>query len=215
VTSLRHEPVLLGLGANVGDAAMTLATAVELLGDLEQLEVVEISSIYETPPWPPPDDPRHVPQGPFLNLVVRATSTWTPEVLLAELLELERLLGRDRDREERWGPRPLDIDLLVHGAESRDTPTLQVPHPRIAERAFVLVPMSEVWPGGSLPDGLRITAMLAALAPFDDIRLFGRLEDVPTRHLVRPDGPQGPRASFVRPAAEDVVLEHRPGGSDG
>jgi 2-amino-4-hydroxy-6-hydroxymethyldihydropteridine diphosphokinase len=214
VTPIRHDPVLLGLGANVGEAARTLAAAVQLLGDLAQLEVIEVSSLYETPPWPPPDDPRHVAQDPFLNLVVRAASTFEPEALLAELLGIERRLGRDRDREERWGPRPIDIDLLVHGAQVRDTPTLAVPHPRIAERAFVLVPMAEVWPGGALPDGRRTTAMLAALAPFDDIRHFGRLEDVPTRHLGQPEGPQAPRASFSRPQAEDVVLEHRRGGPE-
>jgi len=209
--SAAHAPVLLGLGANVGDALTQLAAAVELLGDVDGVDVEEVSSVYATPPWPPPDDPRHVPQDDYLNIVVRARATIGPEELLASTLELERLLGRDREREQRWGPRPIDIDLLVHGDERRDRPELTVPHPRIAERAFVLVPMLEVWPGGVLPDGTRVAAALVALAASghdDDILLVGRLEDVPTEHLLRPDGPSAPAAGFARPGLEDVAREH-------
>jgi 2-amino-4-hydroxy-6-hydroxymethyldihydropteridine diphosphokinase len=203
-----YSPVLLGLGANAGDALETLAAAVESIDDLEGVTVEEVSSVYETPAWPPPDDPRHVPQDDYLNLVVRARSSLTPDVLLPELLEIERLLGRDRRREQRWGPRPIDIDLLVHGDERRDRPELLLPHPRIAERAFVLVPMLEVWPGGQLPGGQRIALLLNALAPIEDIRLFGRLEALPTQHLARPDGPIAPAAGFERPGLESVAREH-------
>jgi len=206
-----HTPVLLGLGANVGDALTQLAAAVELIADIEGVVIEEVSSVYATPPWPPPDDPRHVPQDDYLNLVVRARATIGPEELLAATLELERLLGRDREREERWGPRPIDIDLLVHGDELRGSQELTVPHPRIAERAFVLVPALEVWPGGVLPGGTRIAAALVALAAAgrdDDILLVGRLEDVPTEHLLRPDGPSAPAAGFARPGLEDVAREH-------
>ena len=211
-----HAPVLLGLGANVGDAMTQLAAAVELIGDIEGVDVEEVSSVYATPPWPPPDDPRHVPQDDYLNLVVRARATIGPEALLAATLELEALLGRDREREQRWGPRPIDIDLLVHGTEVRDRPELTVPHPRITERAFVLIPLLEVWPGGVLPsgdggEGTRLAVALAALAsagPVEDILLVGRLEDVPTSHLVRPDGPDAPGAGFARPGLEDVAREH-------
>ena len=213
-----HAPVLLGLGANLGDALTQLAAAVELIGEVDGLAVEELSSVYATPPWPPPGDPRHVPQDDYLNLVVRARATVGPEELLAELLELEALLGRDRRVEQRWGPRPIDIDLLVHGRELRDRPELTVPHPRITERAFVLIPMLEVWPGGELPGttpdgrtGVRPAAALAALAthgPVEDILLVGRLEDVPTSHLARPDGPSAPAAGFARPGLEDVAREH-------
>ena len=206
--STLYRPVLLGLGANVGDAMATLAAAVGSIGDLDGVTVEEVSSVYETPAWPPPDDPRHVPQDDYLNLVVRARATITPDELLPELLELERLLGRDRSREERWGPRPIDIDLLVHGDEHRDRPELLVPHPRIAERAFVLIPMLEVWPGGQLPGGERIAMLLNRLAPIEDIRLFGRLEELPTEHLARPDGPIAPAAGFERPGLEAVAREH-------
>jgi 2-amino-4-hydroxy-6-hydroxymethyldihydropteridine diphosphokinase len=216
-SSSTHAPVLLGLGANVGDAMTQLAAAVELIGELDGVTVEEVSSVYATPPWPPADDPRHVPQDDYLNLVVRARATIGPEALLAQTLELEALLGRDRAREQRWGPRPIDIDLLVHGEEVRGTDALTVPHPRIAERAFVLIPMLEVWPGGTLPatapevGGLRLAAALAALAsagPVEDILLVGRLEDVPTSHAVRPDGPLAPAAGFARPGLEDVAREH-------
>lgn len=209
-TDPRHEcgPLLLGLGANVGDAGATLAAAVELIAELEGVTIEEVSSVYETPPWPPPDDPRHVPQDAYLNLVVRGRTSLAPEALLAQLLELEALLGRDRRVEERWGPRPIDIDLLVLGDEVRDTDALTLPHPRIAERAFVLVPAIEVWPGGTLPDGRRLTTMLAALAPVEDILLVDRLDDVPSEHLRRPDGPVAPAASFSRPTAERVAREH-------
>jgi len=206
-----HAPVLLGLGANTDDALTQLAAAVELIGELDGVEVEEVSSVYATPPWPPPDDPRHVPQDDYLNLVVRARATVGPETLLAMTSELERLLGRDRTREQRWGPRPIDIDLLVHGDEVRESPQLTVPHPRIRERAFVLVPMLEVWPGGVIPGGGRVAAALAALVaagPVDDILLVGRLDDAPTEHLARPDGPSAPAAGFRRPGLEEVAREH-------
>jgi 2-amino-4-hydroxy-6-hydroxymethyldihydropteridine diphosphokinase len=209
-TETRDErgPLLLGLGANVGDAAATLAAAVELIAEIDGVTIEEVSSVYETPPWPPADDPRHVPQDAYLNLVVRGRTSLTPEVLLTQLLELEALLGRDRSAEQRWGPRPIDIDLLVLGDEVRDTAVLTLPHPRLSERAFVLVPALEVWPGGALPDGRRLTAMLSALAPIEDILLVDRLDDVPSSHLRRPDGPVAPAASFSRPSAEPVAREH-------
>lgn len=210
-----HTPVILGLGANVGDAMTQLAAAVELLGDIDGVTVEEVSSVYATLPWPPEGDPRHVPQDDYLNLVVRARATIGPEQLLAATLELEALLGRDRTREQRWGPRPIDIDLLVHGDEIRDRAELTVPHPRITERAFVLIPMLEVWPGGALPgaggEGVRLAVALAELAgeaPVEDILLVGRIEDAPTAHLARPDGPVAPDAGFARPGLEAVAREH-------
>ncbi|MGA1078456.1 MAG: 2-amino-4-hydroxy-6-hydroxymethyldihydropteridine diphosphokinase [Nitriliruptoraceae bacterium] len=201
-----ERPVLLGLGANVGDALATLAAAVDLLGDV--LTVTDVSSVYATPPWPGPDDPRHVPQDEYLNLVGRGEGGPGPEALLDAALELEALLGRDRAREVRWGPRPIDIDLLLHGDEVRDTPRLVLPHPRLAERAFVLVPALEVWPGGSLPDGRRFADLLAGLSPVEGIELGGRLPEAPTTRIPRPDGPVAPPADFARPAVARVAREH-------
>jgi 2-amino-4-hydroxy-6-hydroxymethyldihydropteridine diphosphokinase len=198
------ERVLLGLGANVGDALETLSAAVYALDDVEGLAVEDVSGVYRTPPWPAPPDPRAVEQDPYLNLVVRGVTTLAPEALLAETQLIEAAFGRDRAREVRWGPRPLDIDLLVVGDRQRSSPTLTLPHPRIAERAFVLVPLLEVWPGGTLPDGRRLTRLLAALAPIDDIELVVRLDDVPGRHPPRPQGPAAGPASVHRPAERDA-----------
>lgn len=192
----------LSLGANVGDALETLTAAVYAVDDLDGFAVEEVSGVYETAPWPPRGDPRHVPQDPYLNLVVRGRTTLTPHALLAETQLLETAFGRDRATEQRWGPRPLDIDLLLVGDAVVDTPDLVVPHPRLTERAFVLVPLLEVWPGGTLPDGRRVTQALNALAPIEGIDLVVRLEDVPGRHLTRPAGPGGGAPSFERPGLD-------------
>lgn len=192
----------LSLGANVGDALETLTAAVYALDDLDGFAVEEVSAVYETAPWPPPDDPRHVPQDPYLNLVVRGRCALSPEQLLDQTQLLEAAFGRDRSTEQRWGPRRLDIDLLVVGDAEVGARRLQLPHPRLTERAFVLVPLAEVWPGGTLPGGPRITQALAALAPVEGIELVVRLDDVPGRHLARPEGPGAPAASFDRPGID-------------
>jgi 2-amino-4-hydroxy-6-hydroxymethyldihydropteridine diphosphokinase len=192
----------LSLGANIGDALETLTAAVYALDDVDGFAVEEVSGVYETAPWPPPNDPRHVPQDPYLNLVVRGRTTLRPHDLLAETQLLEAAFGRDRAREQRWGPRPLDVDLLLVGDEAVDTGDLQLPHPRLTERAFVLVPLLEVWAGGTLPDGTRITKALAALAPIEGIELVVRLDDVPTSHLTGGEGPAAPPPSFERPGLD-------------
>jgi 2-amino-4-hydroxy-6-hydroxymethyldihydropteridine diphosphokinase len=192
------ETVLLGLGSNVGDRVETLAAAVFAIDDLDGVVVEDVSAVYETAPWPPPDDPRSVHQEPFHNLVVRAVTSLTPHELLAETQLLETAFGRDRRAEVRWGPRTLDIDLLLFGDQVIDTPTLTIPHPRLAERAFVLVPLVEVLPGGRLPDGRRITELLRALAPIEGIDLVQRLPEVPGFHIERPEGPSAPPASLRR-----------------
>lgn len=194
------QPVWLSLGANVGDALETLTAAVYALDEVDGFAVEEVSAVYRTPPWPRPPDPRAVAQDDYLNLVVRGVTRLAPTALLTETQLIERAFGRDRDREVRWGPRPLDIDLLLVGDVSMRTPQLTLPHPRIAERAFVLVPLVEVAPGLTLPGGPRITALLAALAPVEGIEMVMQLDHVPTRRPARPRGPAGPRASFVRPS---------------
>jgi 2-amino-4-hydroxy-6-hydroxymethyldihydropteridine diphosphokinase len=188
------ETVLLGLGSNVGDRLETLTSAVFALEDVDGLVVEDVSGVYETPPWPPPGEPGAVEQAPYHNLVVRAVTSLDPHDLLAELQLIEAAYGRDREREQRWGPRTLDIDVLLHGDREIDTPELVVPHPRLAERAFVLVPLLEVMPGGALPDGRRLTALVAALAPLEDIELVVRLDEVPGRRVERPPGPSAPGA---------------------
>ncbi len=193
------ELVYLGLGANVGDALETLTAAVYALDDVDGFAVEDVSGVYETPPWPPPGDPRAVTQDPFFNRGVRGRTTLDPHVLLDETTLIEAAFGRDRAREVRWGPRRLDIDLLLVGERELATERLTLPHPRLHERAFVLVPLLEVAPGGALPDGRRFTSLLSALAPIEGIELVVRLDDVPSPRLRRPEGPAGPPPSFRRP----------------
>lgn len=208
------DPVLLGLGANVGDASTTLAAAVEVLADVEGLEVVDVSAVYRTAPWPGPDDPRHVAQDDYRNLVVRARTTLAPHALLDELQGIEAAFGRDRASEVRFGPRPLDLDVLLLGGLELDDARLTVPHPRLAERAFALVPALEVLPGATLPDGRRLTTLLAGLAAvggLDGVELEVRLDDVlgaRSVRVARPEGPDGGPADFVRDRADAVAREH-------
>jgi len=124
----------LGLGANLGDRRATLRAAVAALGD-----VVAVSPVYETDPvGGPPGQPA------YLNLVVELDTDRSPRELLEEARRLEATAGRVR--EERWGPRTLDVDVLLVGDLVVDEPDLVVPHPRMAERAFVLVPLADLAP---------------------------------------------------------------------
>lgn len=184
----------LGLGANVGDRLETLTACLFVLDDLEGVAVEDVSAVYETAPWGVSE------QDPFLNAVVRVRTTLSAGDLLAECHRIEAAFGRDRSREQRWGPRTIDIDLLLHGDAVVDEPDLVLPHPRLEERAFVLVPLLEVFPGGTLPDGTRLTRVLARLAPVSGIELFVRLADVPgTAHRpTRPEGPVGGPAIAAR-----------------
>jgi 2-amino-4-hydroxy-6-hydroxymethyldihydropteridine diphosphokinase len=125
----------LGLGSNVGDRLGFLRGAVESLGT----SVVGVSPVYETDPVGGPVD-----QGPYLNIVVELRTDLAPRELLAVAQRLESGAGRVRD--VRWGPRTLDVDVLAVGELRVDTPDLVVPHPRIADRAFVLVPLADLDP---------------------------------------------------------------------
>jgi 2-amino-4-hydroxy-6-hydroxymethyldihydropteridine diphosphokinase len=178
----------LGLGTNVGDRLETITSCLFVLDDTAGIAVEDVSGVYETAPWGVED------QDPFLNAVVRVRTSLSPRALLEDCHRTEAAFGRDRDREERWGPRTLDIDLLLYDDLVLDEPDLVVPHPRLAERAFVLVPLMEVDPGGELPDGTRLTQAVTRLAPIEGVDLFVRLSEVPgTEHrLERPEGPRGP-----------------------
>lgn len=205
------EPVtaFLGLGANVGDRLGTIESCLFVLDDVDGIAVDDVSAVYETAPWGVAD------QDPFLNAVVRIRTTLSPHDLLADVQATEQAFGRDRTSEERWGPRPLDIDVLLYGDQVvDDPPTLQIPHPRLRERSFALVPLMEVFPGGTLPpDGARLTQVLNDLAPVTGIDLFVRLADVPgTAH--RPQRPEGPGGPGAIPAADWVPPEGAPEGTE-
>ena len=136
-----------GLGSNLGEREATLREALTRLSELDGVAVAAVSSFRETDPVGNVDQPR------FLNAAAEIETSLGPRELLDRLLEVERSLGRDRSREERWGPRTVDLDLLLYGGETVAETGLEVPHPRLAERTFVLEPLLELDPGLRLPDG--------------------------------------------------------------
>jgi 2-amino-4-hydroxy-6-hydroxymethyldihydropteridine diphosphokinase len=146
-----------GLGANLGDRETTIRHAVELLATTHGIEVVGVSSLRETDPVGYVEQPR------FLNGAVAVETAMEPRELLERLLEVERALGRTREGPPQ-GPRTIDLDLLLYGAEELDEPGLRVPHPRLHERVFVLEPLAELAPGLAIP-GLEasVEALLAEL----------------------------------------------------
>ncbi len=128
----------LGVGANLGDRWRTISAALTQLAKTPGILAVETSAVFETAPVGVTEQPA------FLNLISGIETTLTPEELLAILLTIERAAGRQRDRETRWGPRTLDLDLLLFEGETRASPELTLPHPRMWERAFVLAPLKEL-----------------------------------------------------------------------
>jgi 2-amino-4-hydroxy-6-hydroxymethyldihydropteridine diphosphokinase len=139
----------IALGGNVGDAQATVDRAIAMFCDGKVVRLLARSSDYRTPPWGVEDQP------PFINLCIAVTTTLPPRDLLARGLEVERAFGRDRAKEQRWGPRPLDIDLIAYDDMTLDDPDLILPHPRLFERAFVLVPLAEIAPDRRIA-GVRI-----------------------------------------------------------
>jgi 2-amino-4-hydroxy-6-hydroxymethyldihydropteridine diphosphokinase len=131
----------IGLGANLGEREATLKRALDAIDALPSTRVWMISRFHETKPVGVEDQPD------FVNAVARIETSLEPRALLDSLLEIERRLGRDRSREQRWGPRTIDLDLLVYGDVEIGEPGLVVPHPRVLERPFVTEPLREVMPG--------------------------------------------------------------------
>ncbi len=147
---------LVALGGNVGDARTTLDRAVALFCDGEAVRLVARSSDYRTPPWGVTQQPA------FINLCLAVSTDLSPRDLLARALDVERAFGRDRAREQRWGPRPVDIDLLAYDDVTLDDGELILPHPRLFERAFVLVPLAEI-AADRLIGGIRVRDAVARL----------------------------------------------------
>ena len=147
---------LLALGGNVGDSRAILDRAIGLLCDGKEIKLTARSSDYRTPPW------GFKYQPPFVNLCIAVETTLEPRDLLARAQDIELQLGRDRAHEKRNGPRTADIDILSYDDVAIDTPNLTLPHPRLFERAFVLVPLNEIAPGCVIA-GRKISEALAGL----------------------------------------------------
>jgi len=145
-----------GLGANLGDRAATLARVVELLGARPGIELLAVSSFRETEPVGVLDQPR------FLNAAVSIETSLEPEAVLTTLLDVERELGRVREG-PRFGPRVVDLDLLLVEGVTLDRPGLTLPHPRLHERAFALEPLAELDPSLVVPGHGRVLDLLHRL----------------------------------------------------
>ena len=181
------EPVrvFLGLGSNLGDRMANLERGLRILG--ERIRLVRVSSMYETEPWGFADQPA------FLNCVVEGETSASPERVLQFLKEAEQKVGRRASFE--WGPRVLDADLLFYGRRIVNLPHLQVPHPRIPQRAFVLVPLAEIAADFVHPGlGLTVERMVADVEGQEGVRWHS-----PSPELGRPGCP--PPCRGTRPGS--------------
>ena len=142
-----------GLGSNLDEPSQRVGEALACIAGLQRTRLLAASSYYRCKPW------GILEQPDFINAVVRIETCLDPQALLAGLLTIERNAGRIRNA-ERWGPRRIDLDLLLYGDQQIEQDGLQVPHPRIAERAFVLLPLAELDPMFALPGQGRIADLL-------------------------------------------------------
>jgi 2-amino-4-hydroxy-6-hydroxymethyldihydropteridine diphosphokinase len=148
---------LIALGGNVGDVRSTFQKAIANICGMAQAALKARSSDYATPPWGDED------QAPFINACIEIDTALDPHALLFTLHKIESRFGRDRASERRWGPRPLDLDLIAYDDVSMQTPELTLPHPRAFERAFVLVPLAEIAPDRVIA-GRQVASALAQLS---------------------------------------------------
>ena len=146
-----------GIGSNLGEPERQIAAALEQLEAEDGVELVAVSSLRETTPVGYLDQPN------FLNGAVELETKLPPRELLERLLAIEARLGRVRGEGPRFGPRTIDLDLLVYGDDTIDEPGLAVPHPRLAERRFALEPLAELAPGLEIPGLGPVQALLAEL----------------------------------------------------
>ena len=138
----------LSLGSNQGDKRKNLEMAIELLAKSLEIKILSVSSFYETEPW------GNVEQDSFLNMALKIDTTLSPLKLLHRCLEIEGILGRKR--EMHWGPRIIDIDILIYQDVRVDSDELTIPHPYMEQREFVLAPLREIAPELILPSGQKV-----------------------------------------------------------
>ena len=151
-----NKSVYISLGSNMGSKRENLAQAVELISNIPGVKLKNRSSLYETEPWGKTD------QDKFLNQVIEIETSLPPRELLKELQDIEINMGRQR--KEKWGPRIIDLDILLYGNEVLDDPQLAIPHPRMRERLFVLVPLAEIGADLRFPDnGATVREVLSSV----------------------------------------------------
>ncbi|MDA9411342.1 2-amino-4-hydroxy-6-hydroxymethyldihydropteridine diphosphokinase [Bradyrhizobium sp. CCBAU 45384] len=149
--------VLIALGGNVGDVRTTFKKAIAHICGMAQATVIARSSDYATPPWGDEN------QDPFVNACVEIETGLDPHALLFVMQKVEQKFGRTRDQDRRWGPRTLDLDMIAYDDVSMNKPDLTLPHPRLFERAFVLVPLAEIAPERVI-SGIRVRDALASVS---------------------------------------------------
>lgn len=147
----------IGLGGNLGDPAATLRDAFQALDQLPGTRLVRASRLFRTPAWGNTDQPD------FVNAAALVETTLPARALLDALLDLERRFGRRREVGAQWGPRTLDLDVLLYGDAVIDEPGLRVPHPHLHERAFALLPLARIAPDMDVPGRGSVAALLAAV----------------------------------------------------
>ena len=141
------------MGSNVGQRAQTLRKALDMMRQSGDITLRRVSSFIETKPVGGPEY-----QEDYLNAAVETETNLSPEDLLASLHAIETALGRDRTKQQRWGPRTCDLDILLYGHEIINTPNLTIPHPRMCERMFVLQPLAEIAPTLQHPESFKTTS---------------------------------------------------------
>lgn len=146
--------VYIGLGSNLDNPLQHIQTAIHDLCSIEGIRVVAVSSLYQSPPMGPPDQPDYV------NAVLSLETALTPHQLLDLLQSIEQLHGRERKR--HWGERTLDLDILLYGEQTLNDARLQIPHPGMLERAFVLYPLAEIAPNIEIPGAGKLQDVLSS-----------------------------------------------------